>query len=82
MGKNKGFAAILNFLTWGLGYIYTGKAALGALLFIAMIVQHVPVFYLGWTAMYTMPYIFYPVSQVLLSLIFAYDGYRTVKVNK
>ncbi|MBI5803178.1 hypothetical protein HY448_00650 [Candidatus Pacearchaeota archaeon] len=75
--KSPWLAAILNFLLFGLGYIYVGKrVAFGIGLIIATII------YTGltWNYEYTWVDLMFGVA---IGLLFAYDGYKTAEeVNK
>jgi len=74
-------SAILNFIIWGTGYIYNGrKLVFGILLLISLVVLHTHiVFYLGIRWYISYPGVLTTLFHLLLSMAFAYDGYRDAK---
>ncbi len=77
---NPAVSAFLNFILWGIGYIYNGKRlVLGISLLLAMIIMHATVFYLGLHFYLTMPGLMIILSHLILSLALAYDAYTDAK---
>lgn len=76
MAKN-GIAAFLNFIVWGLGYIYKGKSGFGLVWIIAYIFAHLPIYFLGWEYAFTeMAGILTFTSHIIISILLAYDVYK------
>ena len=77
MPKRKAWlASILNFLIWGLGYLYIGKRrTFGVLLVIGEILLLVLVPVSAWTEAdsLSLP------GWILMSIAFAYDAYKSAK---
>jgi hypothetical protein len=77
LAKSKGLAAILNFIVWGLGYLYTGKrTVLGLGLLIGYIFVHLIIFYIEIQQWLTQPHIYTMVGMTIISLALAYDVYK------
>ena len=74
--KNSWVAAILNFILPGLGYVYTGKRIeFGVGLILWGVFSFIAGFIYGFNSLY--------ILDIFLSLLFAYDGYKTAEeVNK
>jgi predicted nucleic acid-binding Zn ribbon protein len=68
--KNPWIAALLNFLFWGLGYLYNGKRIwFGTILLLTAIIDAAVALAQGFRA-WDLP------SSLLLSVAFAYDAYK------
>ncbi|MBI4895671.1 MAG: hypothetical protein HY831_04220 [Candidatus Aenigmarchaeota archaeon] len=77
---NPAVSAILNFILWGIGYIYNGKRLiLGISLLLAMIIMHSTVFYLGFHFYLTTAGLMILLSHLIISLALAYDAYSDAK---
>ena len=79
MSKSPALSALLNFLLWGLGYLYLGKkTTFGVILVIGGVIDYVGLAFpsteenLG----YLMIILF---STFVIGLAFAYDAYQTAK---
>lgn len=75
--KNPLFTAFLNLIWTGLGYIYVGKRvmfgvcfAIWNAIFLALMIT-TPLSYTAW--------LFLSIDSFILSLLFAYDGYKTAQ---
>ena len=76
MGKNKTLAAVLNFLLWGIGYLYMGKKkTFGALLFVALLVLHIPLILNGFSlqALTEQHFSIVSIGYIIISIALAYD---------
>ena len=78
MAKKPWLAAVLNFLFFGVGYIYVGRRVLfGILLIIIGFTESIFWFYTGSIAPQ------FIATSIVASSAFAYDGYRDAKeLNK
>lgn len=77
---NPAVSGLLNFLLWGIGYIYNGKRlVLGISLLLAMIIMHSTIFYLGLAFYMSMPGLMTILSHLIISLALAYDAYSDAK---
>ncbi len=73
--KNPWIAAILNFILWGLGYLYNGKKiALGVLLLIGDLILNFATLY--WSTLTLLSAV---IPFLLISIGLAYDGYKEAK---
>ena len=78
--KTPWLAALLNFLIPGVGYIYTGKRVWFGIL---LIIWQILGFFVA-SSFFPYPEGYNPwqmdlAAQLLISLIFAYDGYKTAE---
>ncbi|MBI4174293.1 MAG: hypothetical protein HY517_01500 [Candidatus Aenigmarchaeota archaeon] len=70
--KNPWLAAVLNFLLYGLGYIYNGKrVGLGILLLVADLVMG-----FIYMVMLSVELLVFAFPLLLMAVGFAYDGYK------
>jgi len=70
-------AALLNLFFWGVGYIYLGKRkGIGAGLFLAELIEHMPILFLGMPWFIVLPGILYPLGHILISVMLAVDVYE------
>lgn len=77
---NPAISAVLNFILWGIGYIYNGKRlVLGISLLLAMIIMHSTIFYLGFHWYLSMAGFMVILSHLIISLALAYDAYSDAK---
>jgi len=78
--KNPFIAAVINFLFWGLGYVYFGKRIIfGHLVFLGFFFVHLPLFYgVNWLEI---PGIFTLTGHLVISLAFALDIIELAKVK-
>jgi len=74
--KKPWLAALLNFIIWGLGYLYVGERknfgillVIGEILLIGLTATQP----LGLSELLALP------GSIIISLAFAYDGYKTAK---
>ena len=75
-------AAILNFVIWGLGYIYLGKKLLfGFGFLIITILIHIPVVYHHTVYYFQMPGILILISHLIISMLLAYDVYFNTSIS-
>lgn len=73
--KSPGLAAVLNFLIWGVGYLYIGEVRIG----VAWLVVEVIISVLMWVV----PVIPWVVAILIMSIVLAYDAYnRATKMQK
>lgn len=78
--KNAWIAAFLNFVLWGIGYIYLGKKkGFGAGLLLAEILEHMPILFLGIAWFTVLPGVLYPIGHTLISITLAADAYSETK---
>ncbi|MBI4170949.1 MAG: hypothetical protein HY514_04590 [Candidatus Aenigmarchaeota archaeon] len=78
--KNPWIAAILNFILWGLGYLYNGKRlALGLLLLIGDMMQNIIWLFVGADLPLMLAAV---ISFVLISIGLAYDAFKEAKKMK
>ncbi len=76
--KSQWIASILNFFLWGSGYIYLKKRqTLGVGLLISEILMHISWIYLGFDAIFGIPGIYNSIGMLILSLVLAYDAYKS-----
>ena len=77
-GKKPWLAALLNFLVWGLGYLYAGRRkAFGTLFVIGFLLSFlISDEMLNFS---TFDWIITIVSYLIMSIAFAYDAYETAK---
>lgn len=75
---NKTLAAILNFIVWGIGYLYIGKRKpLGWLMLAGYLLVHYYVYAVGFMSFWTdVPGIFSFAGHIFISLGLAYDVYK------
>ena len=83
MSKNKYLAAILNFLVWGLGYVYLGKKNLFSVLLIVGSLLSTIAGYLPLGEV-ILPFSFRAITEsgfLLVDVAFAYDAYNLGKLE-
>lgn len=77
MTKNPWIAAVLNFVLWGLGYIYIGRRRLfGTLMLISDIMLGIIYFLFLMVPQSFLILILMEIPFVIISLAFAYDAYK------
>lgn len=73
--KSQGVAALLNFLFWGVGYIYAGRKVrfgIGLFLFDYILIA------IFWGSnIFLYPQVWIP--EIVISILFAWDGYKTAE---
>jgi len=73
--KNPWISAVLNFIIWGVGYIYNGKrVGFGVLLLLADVIGMT---LLAFSLAIINPAFWFTIT--ILSIAFAYDGYKEAK---
>ena len=74
--KNPLLAGLINFFTWGGGYLYIGKKKIfGYGLILVAILEHSPLLILGMGIITEYPYYLYLAGHLVLSAILGYDAY-------
>jgi hypothetical protein len=74
---NKNFAAFLNLVLWGTGYLYAGQKKLqGYLFLLGLVLVHFYWFSVGYEAWFTAPGILAGLGHLAISSALAYDMYK------
>ncbi len=83
MEKSALVTAVLNFFTWGLGYLYSGrKTYYGVVWLIILVLLHIPVYTEGIGYFLGSPGFYRFWGHLLISALLAYDGYILVTPTK
>lgn len=85
MTKKPWLSALLNFLFWGVGYVYNGsKIGFGIGLFVVFLLLSVSsLFQLGNLGIFSSGGLISEFGQFILAILFAYDGYKEAqKINE
>jgi len=76
--KSQWIAFFLNLFLWGSGYIYLKKRqTLGVGLLVTEILMHISWIYIGFNAIFGIPEIYNTIGMLILSLVLAYDAYKS-----
>ncbi|MBM3229784.1 hypothetical protein FJZ26_05100 [Candidatus Parvarchaeota archaeon] len=77
--KNPWLAAALNFILYGLGYIYAGKRVYFGIGLVITDMIWIGLIFLEYAAGVNQALLSLSVGSILLGIMFAYDGYNTVQ---
>lgn len=83
MEKSAWVTGVLNYLTWGLGYLYSGqKTSYGVVWLVILVLLHIPVLTEGISHLLRFPGYYGFLGHQLISALLAYDGYTLVASAK